>query len=71
MSHAWVLAGSPLPPPAIRWEMRGGGRASASSGASDLAASFLLGVRVAGSSHSQESLGLADPSLVDSCLCRR
>ena len=41
-------------------------RASASAGASDSAASTLPEVGVAGSSRSQESLGLADPSPVDS-----
>ena len=40
----------------------GAARASASAGASDLAASSLLGVGVAGSSCSQEAPVLADPS---------
>ena len=57
------------PPPSCRsvGEERGGAaRASASAGASDSAAFSLPGVGVAGSSRSQESPVLADPSLVDS-----
>ena len=64
VSPTWVLTRSPLLPPAIRWERRGGTLAFA--GASDSAASSLLGVGVAGSLRSQESPVLADPSPVDS-----
>ena len=66
--------GSPLPPPAIRWERRGGrgaARALASVSAGDSAVSSLTGVGVAGSSHSQESLVLADPSLIASFVSAR
>ena len=60
----WVL-----PYPGVWWEGRGEGGAAgalASAGASDSAASSLPGVGVAGSSRSQESFVLADPSPVDS-----
>ena len=49
-----ALVGSPLPPPTVRWE-----RVLASGGECDSAASSLLGVGVAGPSHSQESSMLA------------
>ena len=59
--------GSRLLPPTVWWEEgRGGARASVSAGAGDSAASSLMGVGVAGSSHSQESPVLADPCPVAS-----
>ena len=60
---------SPLPPLGGRGGVGGGGggtRVLAFGGASDSAASSLPGVRVAGSSRSQESLVLAAPSSVAS-----
>ena len=67
MLLALCLVGSPLPPPAVRWEGgRGGGGAVAPGGVGDSAASFPVGVAVAWSSRSQESLVLAAPSLVAS-----
>ena len=63
MSPAWVLVMSALSPPAIR---EGGGGGGGPVGVSDSAASSLPGVGVAGSSRSQESPVLADPSPVAS-----
>ena len=67
---SWLLVGSPLP--LLLFGGRGGGggegtaRALASGSLGDSAASSLPGVGVAVSSCSQESLVLADPSLVAS-----
>ena len=69
MSPAWVLARSSLPPPTVWWERREGGGAPRGYRllqACDSDASSLPGVGIAGSSRSQESLVLADPSSVDS-----
>ena len=71
MSSAWVLVRAPLPLPPFGGRGGGGGgaaRALAFAGTSDSAVSSLPGVGVAGSSRSQESPVLADPSLVASSI---
>ena len=66
MPLALCLVGSPLPPPAVRWEGGWGTGAVAPGGVGDSAASSPVGVAVAWSLRSQESLVLAAPSFVAS-----